>query len=258
MNDIANATTPSTILPPISLAKLQLMYGLQDKMNSKVDPTWSTRPDTRPFRRAAFMESAEAIDHMAWPWWKQTESDMSEAQMEVVDIWHFIISEFILNSISPEEVLISLQQPPSLINSWYLEQQALLDEKERIIQTFELMGTITLVYNPLLADLVPMINKKDFVEIFNHLLHVIGMNWDVLFRKYIAKNVLNFFRQANGYKQGHYMKRWDGEEDNVYLNRFIDEAVEDGSIENPSFPDDLFVRLDHTYKCDIKEFEKGY
>ena len=33
----------------------------------------------------------------------------------------------------------------------------------------------------------------------------------------LEKNVLNFFRQDNGYKDGSYIKLWDGKEDNQHL-----------------------------------------
>lgn len=44
------------------------------------------------------------------------------------------------------------------------------------------------------------------------------MSWEVLFRQYVGKNVLNFFRQDHGYKEGTYIKVWaDGREDNEHL-----------------------------------------
>jgi hypothetical protein len=47
------------------------------------------------------------------------------------------------------------------------------------------------------------------------------LTWNVLYELYIAKNVLNMFRQANGYKDGTYVKIWDGLEDNVILMDII-------------------------------------
>jgi hypothetical protein len=43
------------------------------------------------------------------------------------------------------------------------------------------------------------------------------MDWGVLFRQYVGKNVLNFFRQDHGYKDGYYIKEWHGKEDNEHL-----------------------------------------
>ena len=43
------------------------------------------------------------------------------------------------------------------------------------------------------------------------------MTYDELFSLYIGKNVLNGFRQNNGYKSGEYRKLWQGREDNEHL-----------------------------------------
>ena len=40
---------------------------------------------------------------------------------------------------------------------------------------------------------------------------------------YFGKNVLNAFRQNNGYKEGTYIKIWNGEEDNVVMMRLLGE-----------------------------------
>jgi hypothetical protein len=45
----------------------------------------------------------------------------------------------------------------------------------------------------------------------------IGMNIDDLYRGYVGKNTLNFFRQDHGYKDGSYIKVWNGKEDNEHL-----------------------------------------
>ena len=43
------------------------------------------------------------------------------------------------------------------------------------------------------------------------------LSFDELFRHYVGKNVLNFFRQDHGYKTGEYIKVWNGKEDNEVL-----------------------------------------
>ena len=43
-----------------------------------------------------------------------------------------------------------------------------------------------------------------------------------LYRQYVGKNVLNFFRQDNGYKEGTYVKVWEGREDNEHLVEVMD------------------------------------
>ncbi len=48
------------------------------------------------------------------------------------------------------------------------------------------------------------------------------MSADELYRQYVGKNVLNFFRQDNGYKEGTYVKVWEGREDNEHLVEVMD------------------------------------
>ncbi|MFA6630524.1 MAG: dUTPase, partial [Sulfuricurvum sp.] len=38
-----------------------------------------------------------------------------------------------------------------------------------------------------------------------------------LYRLYVGKNILNQFRQDHGYKEGHYIKIWNGLEDNAVM-----------------------------------------
>src|SRR5690606_39018794 len=55
------------------------------------------------------------------------------------------------------------------------------------------------------------------IPLFAALLADCGMDWQDLFCQYVGKNVLNFFRQDHGYKDGTYRKIWDGREDNAHL-----------------------------------------
>jgi hypothetical protein len=48
-----------------------------------------------------------------------------------------------------------------------------------------------------------------------------NLSFDQLYRMYVGKNVLNFFRQDHGYKDGSYIKVWDGREDNEHLSDIL-------------------------------------
>ena len=49
------------------------------------------------------------------------------------------------------------------------------------------------------------------------------MAFEELFALYIGKNMLNRFRQNNGYKTGEYRKLWGGREDNEHLIELLEE-----------------------------------
>ena len=52
-------------------------------------------------------------------------------------------------------------------------------------------------------------------------MRLMSMDLNELFRQYVGKNTLNFFRQDHGYKDGSYIKIWNGEEDNEILATLV-------------------------------------
>ncbi len=67
-----------------------------------------------------------------------------------------------------------------------------------------------------------------------------GLNLETLYQLYIGKNILNKFRQDHGYKEGSYIKIWNGEEDNVIMQRIL--------ADHPTItPDELYKELEEVY-----------
>lgn len=58
---------------------------------------------------------------------------------------------------------------------------------------------------------------------------------------YFGKNVLNQFRQDNGYKEGTYIKIWNNEEDNVHMLRIVESLGEEANW------DKIYVALKTLY-----------
>ena len=69
------------------------------------------------------------------------------------------------------------------------------------------------------------------------------LSFEDLYRHYIGKNVLNFFRQDHGYKEGSYIKIWEEREDNEHLSEIM--AALDPASE--TFPDDVYEGLLQRY-----------
>jgi hypothetical protein len=67
-----------------------------------------------------------------------------------------------------------------------------------------------------------------------------GLNLNELYRLYVGKNILNRFRQDHGYKEGTYSKIWNGEEDNVAMQRLLER-------ETSMTPDALYAALETLY-----------
>ena len=71
-----------------------------------------------------------------------------------------------------------------------------------------------------------------------------GLDFDSLYSAYVGKNVLNFFRQVHGYKEGTYVKNWAGREDNEHLAELV--AIMDTNAEN--FSDEVYRALEGRYR----------
>jgi hypothetical protein len=89
------------------------------------------------------------------------------------------------------------------------------------------------------------LNDHQFhIGLFGRLMAGIDMSFEQLYRGYVGKNVLNFFRQDHGYKDGSYRKHWhDGREDNEHLV----EIVLSLDTSNVEFKDELYVALKDRY-----------
>lgn len=180
------------------------MLDLQDKMNIKVNPDWLKAGYA--YLRAAMIESVEAIEHHGWKWWKAQEKDLAQVQMELVDIWHFALSDIIISyqgdkqkaSDSIERELLSSPDTITFDNQVFRFQQ------QSLVENLELMAGLCVA-------------KRFSVPLFITIAEQAGMSSEMLFEQYVGKNILNFFRQDHGYKDGSYQKIWDGREDNEHL-----------------------------------------
>ncbi|SHE64840.1 Dimeric dUTPase, all-alpha-NTP-PPase (MazG) superfamily [Microbulbifer donghaiensis] len=172
--------------------QLQTMLALQDEINTLVNDNW--RAQNFAWYRAIWVESAELLDHYGWKWWKKQEPDMDQVKLELVDIWHFGLS-LELQQGSPQQVAADML--------------AELGAGQRKAGDFR---------SNLEAFTLNTLASKQFDLVgFAQLLADAELTFDELYQRYVGKNVLNRFRQDNGYKDGSYVKNWAGREDNEHL-----------------------------------------
>ena len=76
------------------------------------------------------------------------------------------------------------------------------------------------------------------------LYHFHELSFESLYQHYVGKNVLNLFRQDNGYKDGSYKKLWQGREDNEHLMDIINSS--DCTAED--FADQVYQSLSARYR----------
>jgi dimeric dUTPase (all-alpha-NTP-PPase superfamily) len=172
------------------------MLEMQDAMNSRVNPDW--RQAGNAWYRAIWTECAEMLDHYGWKWWKHQQPDLEQVQLELVDIMHFAMSDYLLqnddNAAVAARIEAELSDP----------RQA-----QDIRVAIEVMAQTTIAQQSM--------HFSDFANI----MALIEMDFEQLYRTYVGKNVLNFFRQDHGYKDGSYIKLWEGREDNEHLAELL-------------------------------------
>ena len=182
------------------------MLELQAMMNSKVDPNWITA--RYPYLRAVAIEGAEAIEHHGWKWWKKQTKDLAQLQMELIDIWHFFLSEILLRNDGDQRQ--SAQFLLELIRNSNSQRKILFDGKEVDLLTCDLIRKLELL-------IATSISQRIEVKLFNLIMNDCELSWNELYAQYVGKNVLNIFRQDHGYKHGTYKKIWNNREDNEHL-----------------------------------------
>lgn len=193
----------------LSPSQLQTMLSLQDKMNKKVNPEWLNAG--YQYLRAAMIESVEGIEHHGWKWWKAQDKDLPQLQMELVDIWHFALSAIIIEfngdtTKSATTISQQLQDEDKVVT---FDGKPYHYAQQDIVENLELLAGLCAA-------------KRFSVPLFMHIVEQAEMNAEELFRQYVGKNVLNFFRQDNGYKTGNYIKIWQQREDNEHLVEVLD------------------------------------
>ena len=192
-----------------TLTETQLvsMLEMQDGMNKKVNPDWVAANNN--WHRAIQVEAVEAIEHHGWKWWKKQNCDMAQLRMELVDIWHFILSTVIQNTRG------SIRFAAIEMISELSQKSVQFDNQHYILAKMSLLEKLDLLVGLSAA-------KRTSLALFNSLLSDCGMSWVELFKQYTGKNVLNIFRQDYGYKAGTYIKIWNGREDNEHLVELLD------------------------------------
>ncbi len=172
------------------------------------------------WKRCIYMESAEMIDSFSWKHWKSIhqEPDWDNLQIEVVDVWHFIMSLAIENYAQNmrgqiENLAIDISELTSF-NHLNVQTRTFASQDEVIAKVENIM---------LLSLAKEGVNIENFMKEFFDLVLMSGLNLETLYRLYVGKNILNQFRQDNGYKEGTYIKVWNGDEDNVIMKKVWEE-----------------------------------
>lgn len=259
-----------------SKQQLADMFRLQMEANDVMDGTWREATISEiPYYRASFIESAEAIGHFGYKWWKRTSVDKSQVKMELIDILHFALSDAIRqsNGASPEAIA-HVDALRSSSCSAFLHEVGRWANGFDFLDSctgFEYLGNMKLHY--LFENTEEQIEVLDYFT-FNDIceqlafatlrdghtdmallfaaFQKIDMSPNEVHGLYVGKNVLNKFRTAKGQRTHDYCKIWDGLEDNEHLSEYLETQR---SLGVPVTISSIYQFLEDTY-AQVKNLEK--
>lgn len=208
---------------------LLAMLELQDSMNKKIDSDWLSKHHA--YLRAVLVEATEALEHYGWKWWKKQTPDMAQLRIEMIDIWHFVLSEYLLRAAGDKPAAVN-----TMMSDWTARASLDFDGKQYELTTLDLRQQLEL-----LAALSAV--RRLCLPLVAQLFVACDLPPATLFRDYVSKNVLNHFRQDRGYKSGDYKKFWDGAEDNVHMAAMLETI----SATDTELPDALYRALAGRY-----------
>ena len=204
------------------------MFALQQKLNDDTNGVgwekgYNKHKKEINWKRCIYMECAELIDSFSWKHWKDInkEPDWENIKIEIVDIWHFIMSlalEYYHNDNTQnlEKIVDDLIKTKEF-DDFCKESTPTLGTPSFIISLIERIihettGSNTDVYSSIIGTYLTLCVNC-------------GINLKELYKYYIAKNVLNQFRQDNGYKEGSYIKNWGKKEDNEVMLELLEQEA---------------------------------
>lgn len=219
-------------------SKLEEMFLLQKELNDSTNGNnWELGINKFGkeinWLRCIHMEVAELIDSTPWKHWKNinAEPDMNNIHVELVDIWHFLMSYVLQETNVPKAV--------SLVNTHCIYEAVEEVDVKLMVKEAEKLSYLSLAIET--GNMPSFSGIERFIDQFFRCCKISGLSFTWLQKLYIGKNCLNKFRQDNGYKEGTYIKEWDGQEDNVIMVSLL-EKLEDVSFQ------ELYGQLNSSYK----------
>ena len=181
------------------------------------------------FRRALWIEAAEAMDSTPWKWWKGGTIDIDNIIVEAVDMMHFALSICIQDGFQDWDYLDNKIKEMFINNN----NDTSTDDPE------ELQLLIENISIEALTGATSSWEVHNVVLEIVRLMMAIGMSRDDLLKFYMAKSALNELRQNNGYKDGTYPKQWFGREDNLFMIEEVRKIPMTSTLK-----DDLYAALE--------------
>lgn len=217
----------------------------QQSMNDLLFPEWQTVEIELPM--AVADEALECAKHAGFEWWKKNGShDLVQMQFEYVDAMHFFlgvvlkckgmaqaVGRCLSNSGEPVLLPYSIKGMMGGDNLDVSHEAVIYACREVARAALNIPTNCWSATDDQLAHLAGRMRG---------LAQALHLDAATAASLYFAKNVLNAFRKANGYKDGTYVKTWEHGlaepmEDNVYLAQCVQARLENGGAPYTSLAD---------------------
>ena len=209
------------------------MLKSQKELNDEIFPEWLATLNKTRYMTAVLVELGEAISSLDYKWWKAGNNDWDNFKVELVDILHFLLSALWFDN--------EVQRA----DACYFFKKGLGDRSIRPDELDEKDEIILIENNSL--KLMKVDNVTAFLYLGRLFRAVNLTELTMIAKEFVIKNVLNLFRTRNGYKEGTYIKDWNGQEDNVIAWQLSKELHF-----NKHFNQDLYNKLERYYNENVK------
>ncbi len=210
----------------LSCIHISQMAGLRERFQARVaGDDW--REHHLHFSLAATVELAEVLEEMdiLWCHWRKPDHPVDNGLLllELVDLSSVFMDQ-ILQDI-PVAEFAPVMDPNTIayklgdiVNATWNAHYDVMSQ-EGVHQSDE--SAVMLGYLVELRQTVAENNPIEGLGVIGAMLAMLGLNPNDLYGWFLGKNVLNLFRQDNGYMQGTYFKRWGAEQDVQVLARIL-------------------------------------
>jgi len=219
------------------LQMLELQQELNDATNGENWEAGLTKNNKKiDWRRCIYLEAAELVESYPWKHWKNIDAspDYDNIKIEIVDIWHFVMSEAL--RLYKVENRGTIEDIANAVTAMQGFEDFLVTDKDEALDSYEQIELVEKMIKVLFCSS----DINALLIAFLTMSSKLNLKLPELYELYIGKNILNKFRQNHGYKEGSYIKEWNGKEDNVVMQTIL-------ASKSDITPEALYDALEEAY-----------
>jgi len=188
------------------------------------------------WRRCIYLEAAELVESYPWKHWKNIDAspDYANIKIEIVDIWHFVMSETL--RLYKVDSLGSIEDIARVVSKMEGFKTFQDEHAKSELNTYEEIELVEEMIKILFCNT----DINTLIISFLNISSQLNLKLPELYKLYVGKNILNKFRQNNGYKEGSYIKVWNEKEDNVVMQSILEKRSD-------ITPSQLYQALEEAY-----------